>query len=294
MAEQAEEEHVIRIEGGIMKITDLFRKVETITPADAKKLIEGEKAGEVEILDVREPAEYERGHIPGARLIPLSILPSRIDEIETDKTIMTYCAHGRRSASAASLLKGHGSAKVYSLEGGITAWNGAVAKGELESGIFLIENLKTIDEYIALAWALEDGNVHFYDTAKDLVNDAEGKKLFAELVNAEDNHKSNILKAFRDMKGADISLTYLKDVSSKGIMEGGIHIKEALEWINDNGQDIKNMLELSMQLETNSLDLYFKIMKEAESEDIKSVFRSIIEEEKDHLKHLGNLFEEKI
>src|SRR4030065_2581471 len=120
----------------MMKITDLFRKVETITPVDAKKLIEGGKAGEIEILDVREPAEYERGHIPGARLIPLSILPSRLEEIETDKTTITYCAHGRRSASAASLLKGYGLDKVYSHDGGITAWNGAVAKGELAAGMF--------------------------------------------------------------------------------------------------------------------------------------------------------------
>lgn len=277
-----------------MKITDLFRNIETRTPADAKKLIDSAKPGELVILDVREPAEYERGHIPGARLIPLSILPSKLDEIETDKTTITYCAHGRRSASAASLLKGHGLNKVYSLDGGITAWNDAVAKGGLEAGIFLIEDIKTIDEYIALAWALEDGNVHFYNTARNLVNDAEGKKFFGELVKAEDNHKSNILKAFREMKGEDISPTYLKDMSSKGVMEGGIFIEETLEWLNDNNRSIQDILELSMQLETNSLDLYFKIMKEADSEEIKSVFSSIIEEEKDHLKQLGNLFEDKI
>ncbi len=277
-----------------MKLTDLFRKVETITPVDAKKLIDGAKPGELLILDVREPAEYERGHIPGARLIPLSILPSRLDEIKTDKTTITYCAHGRRSSSAAALLKGHGSNKVYSLDGGITAWNGAVAKGELAAGMFLIENLKTIDDFIALAWALEYGNVHFYNTAKDIVNDAEGKKLFGELVKAEDKHKSNILKAFREMRGADISPSYLENMSSKGVMEGGVFIKETLEWLNDNNRSIKDILELSMQLETNSLDLYFKIMNETDSADIKAIFSSIIEEEKDHLKHLGNLFEEKI
>ena len=277
-----------------MKITDLFRKVETITPVDAKKLIEGGKAGEIEILDVREPAEYERGHIPGARLIPLSILPSKLDEIETDKTTITYCARGGRSASAASLLKGHGLDKVFSLDGGLEAWKGSVAKGGLEAGMFLIEDIKTIDEYIALAWALEDGNVRFYDAAGNLLNDAEGKALFGELVKAEDKHKSNILKAFREMKGADISPTYLKDRSSKGIMEGGVFLKEALEWLNDNKRSLKDILELSMQLETNSLDLYFRILNVTGSEDIKAIFRSIIEEEKNHLKHLGNLFEEKI
>jgi rubrerythrin len=126
------------------------------------------------------------------------------------------------------------------------------------------------------------------------VNDAEGRALFGELVKAENNHKSNILKAFREMRGADISPTYLDDMSSKGVMEGGVFLKDTLEWLNGNNRSIKDILELSMQLETNSLDLYFKIMNDTDSADIKAIFSSIIEEEKVHLKHLGNLFEEKI
>lgn len=277
-----------------MNITDLFRKIETITPADAKKLIAGAKAGELEILDVREPREYESGHLPGARLIPLSVLPSRLSEIEAGRTTIAYCARGRRSASAASLLKGHGFEKVYSLSGGIEAWNGSVATGGLDAGTFFLEGLKTIDEHIALAWALEDGSVRFYDTAKDIAENAESKELFSILSGAEDKHRSNILAAYRQMKGEDIAPEGMKKMSSKGVMEGGVLIEDALQWLRDNKGSLNNILELSMQLEANSLDLYFKIMNKAGEKDVKAIFSSIIDEEKGHLNRLGDLLEKNI
>ena len=65
-------------------------------------------------------------------------------------------AGGRRSSSAASLMKGHGFNEVYNLDGGIEAWNGNVAKGELESGMFLAEGFETIDEYVEVTTALAE------------------------------------------------------------------------------------------------------------------------------------------
>lgn len=277
-----------------MQITDLFRQVEIITPADAKKLMAETKAGELELIDVREPAEYEKGHIPGARLMPLSVLPSRLDEINKDKPVIAYCARGRRSASAASLMMGYGLEKVYSLEGGIQAWNGNVATGGFDAGMFLVEGLRTIDEHIALAWALEDGNIRFYNAVKDIADDAEWQGLFKELAGSEVIHRSNILKAFNKLKGEDINSSYLKDISSKGFMEGGVLIDDALEWLHNSRRSLRDILELSMQLEINSLDLYFKIMDKAGSEDIMAIFSSIIDEEKAHLIHLGDLLEAKI
>ncbi len=98
-----------------MNLTDIFRKIKTITPDKAKPLIEEKAPDELELLDVREPVEYELGHIPGAKLLPLSELVSRLGEIDPSKTAITYCARGRRSASAASLMKGQGFDDVYSL-----------------------------------------------------------------------------------------------------------------------------------------------------------------------------------
>jgi rhodanese-related sulfurtransferase/rubrerythrin len=277
-----------------MKITDLFRRIETIAASDARKLMDEKKAEELQVIDVREPAEYEKGHIPGATFIPLSLLPSRLNDVDPSKPVITYCARGRRSASAASLLKGNGVNEVYSLDGGIEAWNGNIAKGEPESGMFLVEGLQTIDEYAALAWALEDGTGRFYKAAIDVIDDSGAADLFTLLLSAEDKHKSSILNAFKDLKGTDISASYLEEMASKGVMEGGVQLKDALVWLREDGRSLPDILELSMQLETNSLDLYFKIMNEIEEGHAREIFISIIEDEKTHLKRLGNLLEKTV
>ena len=75
------------------------------------------------LLDVREPAEREAGHI-GGRHIPLGELDDRLAEL-TDvdgREIVAYCKSGARSARAASLLRDKGF-RVASLRGGIEAWN---------------------------------------------------------------------------------------------------------------------------------------------------------------------------
>jgi rhodanese-related sulfurtransferase len=57
---------------------------------EARKRLEEEPPGSYTVLDVREPQEYEEGHIPGARLIPLSELPDRLSEIDPQKPVLAY------------------------------------------------------------------------------------------------------------------------------------------------------------------------------------------------------------
>ncbi len=73
-----------------MKITDIFRKVDSISPDEAKKLFDEKKNDKSVLIDVREPSEYEEGHLPGAKLIPLSELPDRLQDIDKDKTTVAY------------------------------------------------------------------------------------------------------------------------------------------------------------------------------------------------------------
>ncbi len=76
----------------------------------------------VTILDVRESWEYELCHIEGSTLIPLSLLPDRLGEIEASTTYVTVCHKGGRSLQAARFLKANGVAQVRSLRGGVEAW----------------------------------------------------------------------------------------------------------------------------------------------------------------------------
>ena len=76
-----------------------------------------------DLIDVREPSEFEIARIEGAKLIPLGEIPQRANELEREQTIIVHCHSGRRSAQAVQLLKQRGFADVYNLEGGIDAWS---------------------------------------------------------------------------------------------------------------------------------------------------------------------------
>jgi rhodanese-related sulfurtransferase/transcriptional regulator with XRE-family HTH domain len=91
-----------------------------VAPREAEALL---AAGDLELIDVREPREWATGHLPGARLIPLDTL--RINAAQTlskDRAVMFVCAKGGRSQTAGALADQLGIATVYSLDGGTEGW----------------------------------------------------------------------------------------------------------------------------------------------------------------------------
>jgi rhodanese-related sulfurtransferase len=73
------------------------------------------------VIDVREPREYLDGHVPGARLIPMGQLPSRIGEIDADGPVYVVCATGNRSGAMTSLLHQAG-VEAVNVRGGTKGW----------------------------------------------------------------------------------------------------------------------------------------------------------------------------
>ena len=100
------------------------QKFASLTPAGAVQLMNSE---DVVVLDVREPAETVGGKIAKAVQIPFSGLSKRIGEIEKhkDKTLLVYCKTGSRSGMACKELSKNGFEKVFSLSGGMAAWQDA-------------------------------------------------------------------------------------------------------------------------------------------------------------------------
>ena len=82
------------------------------------------KSGGAFVVDVREPDEYEGGHVPGAHLLPLGELASRAGELPKDQTLYVICATGKRSMMAAEWLSKAGYDAV-SVGGGTAAWQQA-------------------------------------------------------------------------------------------------------------------------------------------------------------------------
>ena len=75
----------------------------------------------VVVVDVRQPDEFERARVPGARLIPLADVPERIEEIPDDQRIYVICGSGPRSARAVEYLNQQGYDTV-NVAGGTKAW----------------------------------------------------------------------------------------------------------------------------------------------------------------------------
>lgn len=76
----------------------------------------------VKLIDVRTDAEVARGKIPQADVLPLHLLPLRMNELDKNASTVFYCQMGGRSAQAAAFAVGNGFTDVYNLQGGITAW----------------------------------------------------------------------------------------------------------------------------------------------------------------------------
>lgn len=77
------------------------------------------------VLDVRLPAEYEAGHVPGSTNLPLQALEQGLDGLSRDEPLVVQCQSGYRSSIAASLLERHGFSDLRDLRGGWLAWDEA-------------------------------------------------------------------------------------------------------------------------------------------------------------------------
>jgi rhodanese-related sulfurtransferase len=101
------------------------RIIKTLTQ---EEFIEGYR--KAQLIDVREPNEYESGHILGARNIPLTQLKMRMKEIRPDKPVYLYCQGSTRSAKAAQILHRKGYRQLYQLKGGFKKWTGRIKVGK--------------------------------------------------------------------------------------------------------------------------------------------------------------------
>jgi rhodanese-related sulfurtransferase len=83
------------------------------------------RCAETIVLDVREPEEYEQGHVPGAINLPQADLASRVDELPRDRPLALICRSGARSLRAAQFLRQVGFEQVANVQGGTEAWRAA-------------------------------------------------------------------------------------------------------------------------------------------------------------------------
>lgn len=102
--------------------------VEELSPEEVE-----ERLDELQVVDIRSPAVFEQGHVPGALNVPLPELPRRVGEYDWEEEVVFVCPVGQSSIQAARLLRSFegvdDDTAVASMAGGYEKW-----EGELEAG----------------------------------------------------------------------------------------------------------------------------------------------------------------
>jgi len=111
---------------GLPKIGDApHEAIPTVTPQQVWNDLHAPDRAQPYILDVREPREFGRGHIPEAHLTPLASIMADETAVFPDAPIVLVCRQGRRSRRAATILQQRGLSDVRVMEGGMVAWEAA-------------------------------------------------------------------------------------------------------------------------------------------------------------------------
>lgn len=120
-----------------------------------------ERVGEVQLVDVRLPNEWEAGHIDGSVHIPEDDLEEHLDELDRDRPVITVCRAGTRSDAAAEWLRGEGF-DADSLDGGLLAWKwaglpltGPIVEPEVDESQITPEFQALQAEFLEIAFAAQ-------------------------------------------------------------------------------------------------------------------------------------------
>lgn len=115
---------VVLIVVGLYIFINGRRLKKAVVNLNQEQFIQGYR--KAQLIDLREPKEFEAGHILGARNIPMTQLKTRMKEIRPDLPVYLYCQNFGRSARASLMLKKQGYNQLHQLEGGFKTWTGKV------------------------------------------------------------------------------------------------------------------------------------------------------------------------
>lgn len=274
-----------------MKWMQFFTPAESLDYHKARSYIDSHPGEEITILDVRQPSEYNKSHIPGAVLIPLPQLGDRLDELDPENPTLVYCAVGGRSRVAAQMLSGKGFSTVYNMSGGIKAWQSKTAVGAWDLGMDLFSGRESAGDVLKVAYSLEQGLHRFYLDMEKKVSNPAVKDLFVKLSEIEVKHQMSIYLAYNDVTGEDLGKDRFEKMVETKALEGGLSTREYLDLFRPDLDSETDVISLAMSIEAQALDLYQRVAFKIKDPDSQAIINQIANEEKSHLASLGKLMD---
>lgn len=199
---------------------------------------------------------------------------------------------GGRSRAAAEMLAQRGFREVYSLKGGIKAWDGATALGPVEQGLGLVTGREDRGQMLTIAYGLEAGLAGFYAALAPRAKDAAARELCRKLAGIEQKHEDTIWQLFAEGQDGGPDRSEFARQAGDKVMEGGETVSEALDARLAAGFSQVDLLGEAMALEAQALDLYLRFSQKMREERAKAVLFDLAQEEKAHLAALGELLDQ--
>lgn len=261
--------------------------IKEISPAELKLFQEQQSESKYVLVDVRQPEEYSKGHIPGALLLPLPELEDKLTNFPPQKSYIFYCRSGRRSKVAATLAKDMGifEGNIYNLTGGILAYQGKTLSNWPNLKSFSpTQDFKSI---VLKSIELEKGAYLFYQKVGNFSH-----LIGKELANFQELEKKHayVIYSWAKKKGVELEDFEVVFSSLKGdLLEGGESLESFLQKIKNN-IDRTFLLELALEIETMAYDLYRGLLFKNFEEDSKTLFLMLAEQEKVHMRIIAQQF----
>jgi rhodanese-related sulfurtransferase/rubrerythrin len=271
--------------------------IETMFADEFRDYRASRREREYVLIDVRQEQEYRTNHIPGARLIPLPEIEQRIGELDPDKELLLYCHSGNRSRAAAMLVRDSGLAprRLINLQGGISAWDGAVLP-DMPSIGSLKHNLG-YEETLYQALNMEKGAFLLYHGLKERFPDAPLTAALANLERMEKRHARAVFSLFVRAAGLPEEVGFEAMFASLpgDIVEGG---KPLQIWVDRfsggelSGEKCLALAETALGIELAAYDLYRSLADRAQTLPEQRDFLVLAEQEKGHVRVLSRMFKE--
>ena len=242
------------------------------------------------LIDVRQPREYEQSHIPGATLMPLSELESRLFELPDNKELVFYCKIGSRSQMAAMLADEAEVTEqpIYHLSGGIHDWSGRTLADFPKVKVFASSG--SFQELLVTAMDMERGAERFYQHARDQHEDAPFAITFDQLSRVETAHARIIYDIYKKSSETEPESfdTFYANLTGE-ILESGESLEQMLGRLESVETNVCiSLMELALNIEYAAYDLYRSAAtKGGIGNEVADLFLDIAQAEKNHMRMIA-------
>ncbi|MFP4200777.1 MAG: rhodanese-like domain-containing protein [Clostridia bacterium] len=254
------------------------------------------------LIDVRQPEEFELGHIPGAVSSPLGQLDIAARDFDPDRPIVTYCRSGVRGDTAARLLARRGF-QARTLEGGLSSWPYETVRGPARA--VSEEKLASVPELLIVAVLREIAAAEFYTTTSQRVTNPAAQEILEYLAVMEEGHTDRVYSKYveaAEETGERVrSVDDLRSTATRSIgnweLKDGVVVEVARDFDVDirlkDPEDPAEVMDKAVAWEFESYDFYRRSAELLSDEELRSLLIELAFEERTHanmiLRTLGSL-----